>query len=133
MKNKILFRVIIITTIALLLGMSLNFISINYINNHTEKEKLEKISTVWVEELKKVTSRDELIEVLNSEKNSVLQISVFDSSFGLIYDASNKGFSDKNFNKFFQHAVNNGSAFKFDTPYVDKESMLMYAVKIDNA
>ncbi|MEG1395050.1 MAG: HAMP domain-containing sensor histidine kinase [Clostridia bacterium] len=111
----------------------MNFISINYINNHTEKEKLEKISTVWVEELKKVTSRDELIEVLNSEKNSVLQISVFDSSFGLIYDASNKGFSDKNFNKFFQHAVNNGSAFKFDTPYVDKESMLMYAVKIDNA
>lgn len=134
MRNRLLLKIALITTIALLISVGMSIGVFYYINISTFKDNLNKTSSFLVSNIQKCKNESELDELLININDHMISISVIGSNNYLIADSREGESIIENFDEDpnVERARRDGSYFKIGKPYTNNATMLMQFVTVHN-
>ncbi len=134
MRNRLLLKIALITTIALLISVGMSIGVFYYINISTFKDNLNKTSNFLVSNIQKCKNERDLEELLDNVNDHMISISVIDHNNYLFADSRPGESIVENFagNPNVARARREGSNFKIGKPYTNNATMLMQFIAVDN-
>ncbi|MGN0771911.1 MAG: sensor histidine kinase [Christensenellales bacterium] len=88
MKNKLLLKIVIITTIALLISTGISISVLYFINLTTVKDNLNKASDIIVKDISQMTDMQQLNEYVTDINSRIVGVCVVDGSDRVVIDTS---------------------------------------------
>lgn len=126
MLNKVLNKIIIITTIALLICIFISYMAFTFISNGQASDELESYCEYFENSAADITSLDVLEVFLAAQYSEKYKITIISDQGQVLYDKNPNDLENINFidEDFFKQVLNNQKVFKAGTPYVDGVSMM---------
>lgn len=135
MRNKLLLRVILITTFALLLGISLSFTTVYKINIDASRESLQASSAFALAEIAQISDPEELNRFVEDHHNDFFRMSVIGDDMRVLADSYYGDLEEYDYseNKYALQAKDGNPTFKIAKIYRSEDEMLAYYERIPTA
>lgn len=131
MGKKVLLRVIVMTTLAVLLGIVLSILTVNTVNLTTARNDLRSNTESVRADIAACDTIERLQAYLSANNNDFLRISVFDPSGEPIAESDGERLDPQlSYERAVRKAAERGEAFQIGGAYVGERS-LMYYTRID--
>lgn len=128
MLNKVLYKILIITTFALLMCIFASYMSFTFVSNRQAADELKAYSVYFEENAAKISSMQKLEDFLMSQYSEQYKISIISFDGEVLFDTQYELLKETDLSNehYFQDVASGVELLRTDSPYTDNVSMMMY-------